>query len=411
MANYEMSPERGAGAKLGPATELICFALIVANLVYVIAFSVQCSCPVVSNTPGDIPDFATFWVAGEMVRTGHAAAAYDWSTLKPLEENLVGHFDGYLPWNYPPPFLSVAVALSLLPYASAFIVWVFGTFAAYLAAIRAIIGDRLGYFLAAAFPAVLGDFMVGQNGFLSTALIGGALTFMDRRPIAAGVMIGLLTYKPQLGVLFPIALVVSGRWLVFATAGIVAALMMAGSWAAFGAETWLAFFRAIGLMAHSDGLAYWGKLQSALGFARAFSDNAKLAWTTQMVTALIAAGGIGFIWRSRCAYEIKAAALGTGVLMATPHLLAYDLIVLAVPLAFLIRLGRTSGFLRHELSGIGLACLLVLIYPFVQAPVGFLAILIVAALIACRILAVRPGAPQLRPLAPSLASPVDSSGF
>ena len=60
-------------------------------------------------------------------------------------------------------FCSSPPALSLLPYAPAYLLWVFGTFPAYLAAIRAIIGDRVGYLLAAAFPAVLGNFVVGPE--------------------------------------------------------------------------------------------------------------------------------------------------------------------------------------------------------------------------------------------------------
>jgi len=59
-------------------------------------------------------------------------------------------------------------------------------------------------------------------------------------------------------------------------------------------------------------------------------------------------------------------------------------VVLAVPLAFLFRLGRARGFPPREMAGIGLACLLILIFPFVKAPVGFAAVLIVAALIARR---------------------------
>jgi hypothetical protein len=62
-------------------------------------------------------------------------------------------------------------------------------------------------------------------------------------------------------------------------------------------------------------------------------------------------------------------------------------VILAVPLAFLFRLGRERGFLTHEAAGIGVACLLILIFPFVKAPVGFAAILVVAALIARRVLA------------------------
>jgi hypothetical protein len=168
--------------------------------------------------------------------------------------------------------------------------------------------------------------------------------------------------------------------------------MAAASWAAFGSESWQAFFSGIGHTSQailSDGLADWGKLQTAFGLTRMLGGSEALAWTVQIVVALIAAGAIAVLWRSRATYEIKAAALGTGALLATPYLFTYDLVVLAVPLAFLFRLGRARGFLPHEVAGIGLACLLILIFPFVTAPVGFAAVLVVAALIVRRALAPR----------------------
>ena len=78
--------------------------------------------------------------------------------------------------------------------------------------------------------------------------------------------------------------------------------------------------------------------------------------------------------------------LGTAALLATPYLYTYDLAVLAVPLAFLFRLGRTRGFLSNELTGIGIACLSILIFilPAVKVPVGLIGVVIVAALIARR---------------------------
>ena len=114
---------------------------------------------------------------------------------------------------------------------------------------------------------------------------------------------------------------------------------------------------------------------------RTLGSSEALAWTVQAAISLITAGAIALLWRRDGAQEIKSAALGCGVLLATPYLYAYDLVVLALPLAFLFRLGRTHGFLQHELAGIGLACLLVLIFPFVKLPVGFGAVLVVAALI------------------------------
>jgi arabinofuranan 3-O-arabinosyltransferase len=399
MASYEMSPAGGAGTNLARPVELACFALIVANVVLLASSYLQeLAAP---DGAGSVYDFVTTWSAGRLALMGHAAAAYDWPTLKLVDEIALGQpFDGYLGWLYPPTFLFAAAALSLLPYAIAFVFWVSATFLAYHAAIRAIVGERVGCVLAAAFPAMVANIIVGQNGFLSAALIGGTLTLMERRPICAGVLLGLLTYKPQLGILFPVALLASGRWRVFVTAGIVAAAMAAASWAAFGSNSWQAFFPSIGYALYSHGMIDWGKLQTAFGLVRAYGGSDALAWTVQIVLTLAVAGAIVVVWRSRAAFDIKAAALGAGSMLATPHLFAYDLVVLAVPLAFLFKLGCSRGFLPHETAGMGLACLLILILPFVKAPVGFTAVVVVAALIVKRMLAVRRGATGLPQYAP-----------
>jgi len=391
MAFYEVSPSDGDRAQLARAVQLVCFALAVAHLVYLIEAYRDGIWLVAPDGNGFPTDFVNVWAAGKLALTGHAAAAYDWPTHKLAEESAVGHgFDGYYGWHYPPTFLFVAAGLSLLPYTIANAVWVFGTFPAYVMAIRAIIGDRIGYLLAVAFPAVLANFLVGQNGFLSAGLIGGTLVLLDRRPVMAGVLLGLLTYKPHLGLMFPIALAASGHWRVFMTAMIVAALVALASLPAFGVESWQAFFANIGHTSQvflSEGRADLSKLQTAFGLTRTLGGSEALAWTLQIGLALAAAGAIAVLWHGRATYEIKCAALGTAIMLATPYLYTYDLVVLAVPLAFLIRLGGKSGFLPHEVAGIGLACFLVLIFPFVKEPVGFIAVLVVAALIARRALA------------------------
>src|SRR5579884_4029174 len=190
MAAYEMSHARhGTPAVLAKPVELACFALVVAQIVYLAATYAQGSWLVAPDGSGVPTDFVNVWAAGHLALGGHAASAYDWPVHKAVEVGAVGHaFDGYFGWHYPPTFLFVAAALSLLPYTTAFIVWAFGTFPAYLIVIRAIIGERIGYLLAAAFPAVLANFIAGQNGFLSAALVGGTLLLLDRRPIAAGVL-------------------------------------------------------------------------------------------------------------------------------------------------------------------------------------------------------------------------------
>jgi arabinofuranan 3-O-arabinosyltransferase len=386
MTTYEISPANGAGAKLSRPVELVCFALLVLNIAYLAAAWAQGSWVIGADGSKIFNDFVTIWAAGKMALAGHAAQAYDWSQLKPVDESIVGPLSGYLVWPYPPTFLLAAAVLALLPYVTAFFVWVFATFIAYLTIIRAIIGDRVGYFLAAGFPAVIANALVGQTAFLSTALIGGALVFMDTQPIWSGVLLGLLTYKPHLGLLFPIALAVSGRWRVFFTAGIVATLMAAVSWAVFGSESWAAFASGISHSLVSDGSADWGKMQTVSGLIRAFGGGDTLAWSVQIGVTVIAAAAVAVVWRSSVAYEIKAATLGVAALIAAPHLLTYDLVILAVPLAFLFRLGRAHGFQQYELAGMGLACLLIFVFPFVEAPVGLAAVVVTAALVANRAL-------------------------
>jgi arabinofuranan 3-O-arabinosyltransferase len=392
MALYQTTSGHRASAELARSVELVCFALVVAHAVFLITAYVEGL--LAPDGAGAPSDFVNVWAAGRLVLSGHPAAAYDWPTHKLIEESVIAHrFDGYLAWPYPPTFLFAASALALLPYTIAYFAWISGTFLAYLAAVRAIIGDRIGYMLAAAFPGVLSNAMVGQNGFLTAGLIGGTLTLLELQPIAAGALLGLLTFKPHLGVLFPIALMADGRWRALASASLVAALLAAASWLMFGGASWDAFFASLGDAPQtfmSDHWANWSKFQTAFGLTRVLGGSKALAWTMQITIAVLAAAATFALWRSRTIYEIKAAALVTATLLATPYLYIYDLVVLAVPLAFLFRLGRARGFLAGEAAGIGATCLLILIFPVVKTPpLGFVAVVVVAAMIARRALAPR----------------------
>jgi len=388
MTVYEDSYAGTGGGAIGKPVELVCFALIFGQAVYLVASYLQGSW--ISGAGGTVAnDFVAVWAAGQLVLQGNPAAVYDWPTHKAVEVLALGHpFAGYFGWHYPPVYLPVAALLARLPYIPAQNIFLFSTFCAYIFCLHRIIGERFGFLLAAAFPAILANVIAGQNGFLSAALMGGALLLLRPQPILAGILFGLLTYKPHLGVLVPLVLVAGGHWRAFIAAGMVAALMALATWTAFGTETWQAFLANIGHTSHAfldNGWADIAKMQTAFSLVRVLGGADSLAWAVQGVVALIVAVAVVALWRSRVADEPKAAALATGALLATPYLYTYDLVVLAVPLAFLWRVGRTRGFLPHELPGIAFACLLVLIFPFVKAPVGFAAVLVTAALIAGRV--------------------------
>jgi arabinofuranan 3-O-arabinosyltransferase len=337
-------------------------------------------------------DFVNVVAAGRLAREGKAATAYDWPLHKRAEVSAIGHdFDDYYGWHYPPTFLFVAAALATLPYLAAAIVWLAMTLAAYVAAMIGILGDVLGRrtsaLVALGFPAALWNVTAGQNGFLTAALIGGTLGLLERRPVLSGICLGLLTYKPQFGLLFPLVLIADRRWLTIAVAAAVAIALAGLSWLVFGGASWIAFVHWMPITSHvvlGEGHADFGRLQSVFGFIRTYGGSESLAWTIQTVWSVALAAGIVWLWRSRAPFDLKAAALAAGALLATPYLYMYDLAALAVAFAFLLRYALARGFLASELCGFALAGALILAFPYVKTQTGLAAALIILALVVQR---------------------------
>ncbi len=331
-------------------------------------------------------DFVNVWAAGRLALDGQASAAYDWTLHRAAEVRAVGYdFDGYYGWHYPPPAFFFAAALATLPYLVATVAWLLTTLAAYVAAIAGILGLRTGVLFALGFPAAIWNVTAGQNGFLTAALIGGTLGLLERQPVLAGICLGLLTYKPQFGLLFPIVLIADRRWLTIAVATLTAIVLAALSWLAFGSASWEAFVHWAPLSSHAlidQGALDWYRLQSVFAFARAHGGSETLAWTVQGVLTLSLAVGLVWLWKSGAAFELKAAALAAGALLATPYLFMYDLVVLAVAVAFMLRLALAHEFLsRIEIASLAAAAALILIYPYVKTNVGLAAVVIVMILV------------------------------
>ena len=371
-----------------PALLKVCFALFVINATFFPAAFFAHGWIFDDKGLGFPTDFVNVWSAGRLVLEGHAAQAYDWDIQKQVQVAVLGQsYPGNFAWHYPPPFLFVATLLAHFPYAVAFIGWAVASLVPYLAVMRAIVGRPFGLLLAAAFPVVLTNTLVGQNGFLTASLIGGTLYLMPVRPVLAGICLGLLSYKPQYGLLFPLVLIAASQWTVFVTAAIVAVAMALLSWFAFGSESWQAFFHWMPMFSQAfltEGRAPWGKMQSVFALVRYFGGAEQLAWVFQWIMSGAVAVVLALMWRSRIGYSLKAAALAAGTLLITPYLFLYDLMVLAIAVAFLVRIGLKQGFQRHELPALGVVALLLMFFPLVGAPTGFAATLVVTGLIAAR---------------------------
>jgi hypothetical protein len=301
-------------------------------------------------------DFSNVYAAGTYVLDGEASAPFDPELQYRREGLIFGPETPFYGWHYPPFFLGLAALLATMPYWLALLVWQSATLALYLWVMRGVLGkdlasDRLWLALALAFPAVFINLGHGHNGFLTAALLAGALLQLDRRPIVAGILIGLLAYKPQFGLMIPLVLVVSGRWrVVFAAASTVAALALAVT-LTFGPDVWTAFLASTKFtrtVVLEQGDTGWHKIQSVFSIVRMWGGGIDLAYVVQGAVTLAVAGALAWLWRSRAAFPLKAAGLLISTVLATPYVLDYDLMLLAPAIAFLAADGAQRGFGPYE---------------------------------------------------------------
>jgi arabinofuranan 3-O-arabinosyltransferase len=353
-----------------------CFAMFFATHIWILD----------SNSQPIVNDFVSFWTAGQLALHGHAASAYDPVLRHIADAHVVGHeFKGYLDWAYPPTYFFVVAALAKLPYTIAFLTWVMLSLALYGLTAAAVANTREAVLIALAAPWILADLQVGQNGFLTAALVGVILLNLETRPVLAGIVLGLLTYKPQFGLLFPIALAAGGYWRPIAWASVTACLALALSCLVFGGGALVAF--AHNLPFTSDTVLTQGgvspsKLQSVWGIVRWAGGSLDAAWSAQIAFTLVIAGTIAWLWRSELSYPLKATSLCAGVLLATPYAFAYDLPTLTIAIAFLYRDDR---FDKYEYWAIAFSIVCFIAILFFVLPAGPLAVAAVGIATARRI--------------------------
>jgi hypothetical protein len=334
-----------------------------------------------------VTDFLEVWVAGLSVLKGAPAASYDWYAHHAAQVAVVGHpFAGYLGWHYPPLFLFVAGALALLPYMTAFLVWVAATAALYAGVIAKIAQRWHAALFALALPAAFGNILVGQNGFFTAAIVGAVLLTLEKKPVIAGFFLALLTYKPQFGLAFPLVLLAERNWRALAAAAGFAALLQALSRLAFGASSFAAFFHYLPITENTIlnyGTAGFEKMQSVFGLMRWTGFDERAAWIAHSFVALSAIAGVLYVWRRDVPYALKAAVLATSILIATPYLYMYDFPLLALPFAFLYRAGPLDAI---EIGGAVVINLAMLVFLWVALPIGPVLATVTAGLLIRRVL-------------------------
>jgi hypothetical protein len=289
-------------------------------------------------------DFISFWAAARLALDGHPAAAWDIAAHKAVQDGL-RQFTGLMSFAYPPPFLLMLLPFGLLPYVLAAPVWIAGSYAALFGAARRLLPDS-GW-LIAAFPPVLLNGIVGQNGMLTAALfIAGALA-LPKRPFLAGLLLGCLVIKPQLALLLPFALAAGREWRAFAGAACSSLGLLLLALLAFGSQAYAAMFEIAPFYSRiaADGLSGWHKMASVYASLRLAGLPATLAWAGQGAAALAAAALVCAIWRRDLETPAKVAALAAGSMLVSPYLYIYDMVLLIAPFFWLAAQGEDRRLL------------------------------------------------------------------
>jgi hypothetical protein len=297
-------------------------------------------------------DFVSFYAAGKLALAGTPALTYNQAAHFLAEQQFMVAGAPYQFFFDPPVFMLLMAPLALLPYYVSFYAFEFATLAAFLLVMRQVLREPGWAWIAPvlAFPAVFWTLGLGQNAFLTAALVGGFTLLVDRRPALAGMLLGLVCYKPHFGLLAPVGLAFGGHRRAFAAAGASVAVLVGLSVALFGTATWQAYFITL---ANSNAVYASGRIDYAgivtpfgaarlLGFGSGPSYLAQVAVTGSMLLL------VAWSWRRRPNRSVRAATLLSATLLAVPLALLYDSLLLLVAVGWLVREGRKSGFLPWE---------------------------------------------------------------
>jgi hypothetical protein len=326
---------------------LLCYLVIAAGYLYHLAM----------HHPGYKPpatDMLPFWSASYLALHGHAVDAYSLKAIAAVElavsPSIATTSGCILPWLYPPTALLAAWPLALVPYPAAVVLFVLGSCALFGVTVRAIVRRPEAGWMALAFPGAALVVVMGQNALLTAALAGLGLLWLRRYPVASGICFGLLCMKPQLAVLFPLALLCSRSWRALASFTLTVAATIVFADLAFGADAFGAFLHASSVAAgyvESAGV-YQARIPTFFELARTMHASIALSSAVQALSVAFAALAVCMTWGRECPHALRAATLACASLLVSLYLHDYDLAWYGIVIAWYCRHGFTHGWHRGE---------------------------------------------------------------
>jgi len=297
-------------------------------------------------------DFVAFWSAAKLTLASGAAAPYDYGLLRQVELSAVPGLpigDGVLPWLYPPTYLLFVLAFGFLPYGWATLAFLAGGAGWYAWAMCRTL-PRGVWLAGVAFPGIAVVLATGQNALWLAGCAGLALACLRTRPVLAGVLLGLVTVKPHLALMFPVALLCSRNWRALGALAATALALALVALLAFGTEPFVAFLRNAGraVAELEQGAALLPRMPTVFAAVKMLSGSLALSYALHGVVAAAALAAVIYAWARPCSYSLRAAVLACAGLLVPAYLYDYDLALLGLAIAWLGMHGHRNGWLRGE---------------------------------------------------------------
>jgi alpha-1,2-mannosyltransferase len=297
------------------------------------------------------------------------------------------------PWLYPPTFLLLLIPFGLFSFAASYAAFLLITLAFLLVMIWCCVerGYRrwLHVFSLLFAPAVSFTMGTGQNSFLTSALLVGGFGLLSRHPATAAALLGTLTFKPQLWLMVPIALVAARQWRALMNTIAAASLLGFSSAVVFGIKPWSVWG---GLMISPPTEFYqtwlkWGRLhgESVYTNLALLGTSPLFANAGQTAALLLAAGCVWWSFRRPIPGDLRLVVLLAATVLAAPHVSNYDTVLLVVAATTLFAVALGEGFRRGELIVPMLVWMIQLFNPPDVYRVGMVTPLLTCLLIACAI--------------------------
>lgn len=341
-------------------------------------------------------DFINYWMAGQLIGTGEFLELFD---QKAYMARLTAAFGTEYPvhnWGYPPQFLLFMWPLGWMPYKAGLVAFVLCTFALFVASAwvfrRNLASEaRWSLVVGALVPYALITTLATQNGFMTSAALLFGLAWMKQRPALAGLAFACLTVKPQLGFLVPVLLVLDRNWRVIGWSAFFSGLLFALSIAAFGVESWAAYFSRAVPYQHfvmtSWGGSFLNMMPTAFGGIRALGLPVSLASGAQLAMALC--GLALFLWLlARETDPLRRVFITVcSTFVITPYAFNYDMGALTVISALL---ASTSSASSVRMSAVAIAMLPALVPLLARAGVPVASLILAVGLVIVFVHTLRP---------------------